>query len=53
MKKTKGNFIFHVLAFLTMALWGVTFISTKTLINQGLTHCLVRSKGRHAAGPNL
>ena len=37
MKKTKGNFIFHVLAFLTMALWGVTFISTKTLINQGLT----------------
>ena len=37
MKKAKGKFIFHVLAFLTMALWGVTFISTKTLINQGLT----------------
>ena len=37
MKKAKGKIIFHVLAFLTMALWGVTFISTKTLINQGLT----------------
>ena len=37
MKKTKGKFIFHVLAILTMALWGVTFIATKTLINEGLT----------------
>lgn len=33
----KGKFFFHVLAFLTMALWGVTFVSTKTLINHGLT----------------
>jgi len=29
--------LFHALAFLTMALWGVTFVSTKTLINEGLT----------------
>ena len=35
--KKQGKFIFHVLAFLTMALWGVTFVSTKTLINEGLT----------------
>ena len=35
--KRQGKFIFHVLAFLTMALWGVTFVSTKTLINEGLT----------------
>lgn len=33
----KGNFLYHVLAFMTMALWGVTFVSTKTLINHGLT----------------
>lgn len=33
----KGKFLFHVLAFLTMALWGVTFVSTKMLINAGLT----------------
>ena len=35
--KTKGKYIFHLLAFLTMALWGITFVSTKTLINEGLT----------------
>lgn len=35
--KKQGKFIYHVLAFITVALWGVTFISTKTLINQGLT----------------
>ena len=35
--KRQGKFFFHVLAFLTMALWGVTFVSTKTLINEGLT----------------
>jgi drug/metabolite transporter (DMT)-like permease len=35
--RKQGNFIFHVLAFLTMAMWGITFVSTKTLINQGLT----------------
>ena len=34
--KKEGKFLFHVLAFMTMALWGVTFVSTKTLINQGL-----------------
>ena len=35
--RKQGKFIFHVLAFLTMAMWGVTFVSTKTLINNGLT----------------
>ena len=37
MTKPKGKILFHGLAFLTMALWGVTFVSTKTLINEGLT----------------
>lgn len=35
--KHNGRLLFHALAFLTMALWGVTFVSTKTLINEGLT----------------
>ena len=35
--KNQGKFIFHILAVMTMALWGVTFVATKTLINEGLT----------------
>ncbi len=35
--KKEGIFLYHALAFMTMALWGVTFVSTKTLINQGLS----------------
>ena len=35
--KRQGKILFHALAVLTMALWGVTFIATKTLINEGLT----------------
>lgn len=30
------NFIYHILAFLVVAVWGVTFISTKILIQHGL-----------------
>lgn len=35
--KGEGKFIFHVLAFIIVTIWGVTFISTKVLINSGLT----------------
>ncbi len=35
--KRDSKLLYHVLAFMTMALWGVTFVSTKTLINQRLT----------------
>lgn len=35
--KGDGKFIFHILAFLIVTVWGVTFISTKVLINSGLT----------------
>ena len=31
-----GQFKYHVLAFVVIALWGVTFISTKVLISEGL-----------------
>lgn len=32
----KHTFVYHVLAFVIVAVWGVTFISTKVLINHGL-----------------
>ena len=28
---------YHLIAILTVAIWGLTFISTKVLINHGLT----------------
>lgn len=33
----KGSSFFHLLAFLTVAVWGTTFISTKLLIESGLS----------------
>lgn len=33
----KGNSFYHVIAFLTVAVWGTTFISTKLLIENGLS----------------
>ena len=32
----KSKFLFHFLAFLTVAVWGVTFVSSKVLIAEGL-----------------
>lgn len=32
----KGRFAYHLLAFVVVAVWGVTFISTKVLITSGL-----------------
>ena len=31
------NYLYHVVAICVSAVWGITFISTKTLINYGLT----------------
>lgn len=36
MSNQKGSSFYHVLAFLTVAVWGTTFISTKLLIENGL-----------------
>jgi len=33
---SKRSLLYHFLAFVTIAIWGVTFISTKVLINNGL-----------------
>lgn len=35
--KSQGKLIYHILAFVTVVIWGVTFISTKTLIIAGIT----------------
>ena len=35
--KGEGKFIYHILAFIIVTVWGVTFISTKVLINTGFT----------------
>lgn len=32
-----SNYRFHILAFLIVVIWGTTFVSTKVLINNGLT----------------
>lgn len=32
-----SNYRFHILAFLIVVIWGTTFVSTKVLINSGLT----------------
>ena len=34
---TRGTSLYHILAFLTVAVWGTTFISTKLLIENGLS----------------
>lgn len=33
----KNNYIYHLIAILIVSIWGLTFISTKVLINNGLT----------------
>ncbi len=36
-KSTIGNTLYHIIAIFTVCIWGVTFVSTKTLINHGLS----------------
>lgn len=35
--KSGSNTLYHVFAFLIISIWGVTFVSTKVLLNNGLT----------------
>ena len=37
MQENRNNLIYHVVAFITVAIWGSTFISTKVLIHNGLS----------------
>ena len=37
MQKGTGNTIYHVLAIVIVAIWGLTFISTKVLLMAGLS----------------
>ena len=34
---TTKNYIYHLIAILTVGIWGLTFISTKVLIEHGLS----------------
>ena len=34
---TNGNFFYHLVAFVTVAIWGTTFVSTKVLMLNGLS----------------
>lgn len=36
-QKTTGTALFHIIAILTVSIWGVTFVCTKVLINHGLS----------------
>lgn len=35
--KTNSNFFYHLVAFITVAIWGTTFVSTKVLMLNGLS----------------
>lgn len=35
--KTQTNFLYHLIAFLVIGVWGMTFISTRVLIDHGMT----------------
>ena len=37
MNATKSKFGYHLIAIITVAIWGTTFVSTKILIQHGLT----------------
>lgn len=37
MAKTKPTYLYHLLAFFAVCVWGTTFVSTKTLLINGLT----------------
>ena len=37
MPKTNNNIFYHLVAFLTVAIWGITFVSTKVLMINGLS----------------
>ena len=37
MNATKSKLIFHLIAIVTVIIWGTTFVSTKILIQNGLT----------------
>ncbi len=36
-KYSRGDLLYHILAIVTVSIWGTTFVATKTLINSGLS----------------
>ena len=42
MNVIKSRFVYHLMAIITVAIWGTTFVSTKILIQHGLSpSCLL------------
>ena len=37
MNVIKSRFVYHLMAIITVAIWGTTFVSTKILIQHGLS----------------
>ncbi len=37
MKQNDRNLLYHLVAFITVAIWGTTFVSTKVLMLNGLS----------------
>ena len=37
MKQNNSNLLYHLVAFITVAIWGTTFVSTKVLMLNGLS----------------
>ena len=37
MNAIKSKFLYHLIAMITVAIWGITFVSTKILIQHGLS----------------
>ena len=37
MNVIKSKFVYHLMAIITVAIWGTTFVSTKILIQHGLS----------------
>ena len=37
MKQNNSNLLYHLVAFVTVAIWGTTFVSTKVLMLNGLS----------------
>ena len=37
MRQNNNNLLYHLVAFITVAIWGTTFVSTKVLMLNGLS----------------
>ena len=53
MKQNNSNLLYHLVAFVTVAIWGTTFVSTKVLMLTVLAFNLVGDGLRDAFDPKM